>query len=58
MKYPQEDHHYFKKLKKNDNYVQTDKYTLKRLYDLCAQLPDHEKLPSIMSVYGKKVEPK
>ena len=51
-KYPQEDNMYFKR-KKQDKYVRTDKYTLSRLYLYCAQLPENEDFPSIMSVYSK-----
>ena len=54
VKWPQENQHYFAGKKKIVAYVRTDKYSLSKLYKLLELLPEDVKLPSILSVYGKK----
>ena len=53
-KWPQENTHYYRRKKKTEYYVRTDKYTLRCIYRLCKKLPTEAKLPSILSVYGSR----
>ena len=46
-KWPQENTHYYRRKKKTEHYVRTDKYTLKCIYQLCKKLPAEAKLRTL-----------